>query len=87
MLDEQLRNAWRRRERAVPISAVPMLTSEGLVLGAGTVLIPSDGSRRLKSIAGQELNLLALLSAAYGKPIAPSVLGNIERAAKARTKR
>jgi hypothetical protein len=83
MLDEQLRNAWRWRERAVPISAVPTLTSEGLVLGAGTVLIPTEGSRRLKSFEGQELNLLALLSAAYGRPIAPSVLGNIERAAKA----
>jgi len=83
MLDEQLRNAWRWRERAVPISAVPTLTSEGLVLGAGTVLIPAEGSRRLKSFEGQELNLLALLSAAYGRPIVPSVLGNIERAAKA----
>jgi hypothetical protein len=83
MLDEQLRNAWRWRERAVPISAVPTLTPEGLVLGAGTVLVPAEGSRRLKSVAGQELHLLALLSAAYGRPIAPAVLGNIERAAKA----
>jgi hypothetical protein len=32
---------------------------------------------------GQEMRVLALLSAAYGRAIAPSVLGNIERAAKA----
>jgi hypothetical protein len=32
---------------------------------------------------GQETRVLALLSAAYGKAIAPLVLGNIERAAKA----
>jgi hypothetical protein len=32
---------------------------------------------------GQETRVLALLSAAYGNAVAPSVLGNIERAAKA----
>ena len=83
MLHEQLRNAWHARKRVVPISPVLNLTPEGLVLGAGTVLVPADGPRRLKSLRGQEARVLALLSAAYGRAIAPSVLGNIERSAKA----
>jgi hypothetical protein len=83
VLHEQLRNAWHARNRVVPISPVLNLTPEGLVLGADTVMVPADGPRRLRSIRGQETRVLALLSAAYGKAVAPSVLGNIERAAKA----
>ncbi len=82
MLDEELRDAWHARERAVPSSPVLNLRPEGLVLGAGTVLVAADGARRLKSLQGQEARVLALLSAAYGRAVAPSVLGNIERAAK-----
>jgi hypothetical protein len=83
VLQEQLKNAWRLRERAFPISPVLMLTPEGLVLGAGTIVLPTEESRQLKSVGGDELRVLALLSAAYGRAIAPGVLGNIERAAKA----
>jgi hypothetical protein len=83
VLHEQLRNAWHARKRVVPISPVLNLTPEGLVLGAGTVVVPAVGPRRLRSMRGQERRVLALLSAAYGKAVAPSVLGNIERAAKA----
>ena len=83
MLHEQLRIAWQERKRLVPISPVLNLAPEGLVLGARTVLVPADGPRRLQSLRGQEARALALLSAAYGRAIAPSVLGNIERAAKA----
>jgi hypothetical protein len=83
VLQEQLRNAWHVRKRAVPISPALNLTPEGLVLGAGTVIVPADGPRRLRSMRGQETWVLALLSAAYANAIAPSVLGNIERAAKA----
>ena len=63
----------------------PVLTlaPEGLVLGAGTILVRADGPRRLQSLEGQEARVLALLSAAYGRAVAPSVLGNIKRAAKA----
>ena len=82
MLDERLRDAWHAQERAVYISPVMKFTYDGLVLGAGTVLVGSDGTRRLQSLKGQEVTLLALLSAAYGKAVAPAVLGNIERAAK-----
>ena len=83
MLQERLRNAWRARERAIAISPVLTLSPEGLVLGAGTVLVPADGLHRLQSLEGQEARVLALLSAAYGRAVAPSVLGNIKRAAKA----
>jgi hypothetical protein len=47
MLQERLRNAWRARERAIAISPMLTLAPEGLVLGAGTVLVPADGSHRL----------------------------------------
>jgi hypothetical protein len=83
VLHEQLRNAWHARKRVVPISPVLNLTPEGLMLGAGTVMVPAVGPRRLRSMRGQETRVLALLSAAYGKAVAPSVLSNIERAAKA----
>jgi hypothetical protein len=83
VLQDQLSEAWRLREREFPISPVLTLTDGGLVLGAGTVVLPAEGSRQLKSVDGDELRVLALLSAAYGRPTAPAVLGNIERAAKA----
>ncbi len=79
MLDEELSDAWRR---AVPISPVLRFAPEGLVLGAGTVIIAADGARRLSGLHGQEARVMALLSAAYGRVVSPSVLGNIERAAK-----
>src|SRR5207237_47616 len=55
---------------------------DGLALGAGTILLPAVAPRDLANLQGEEMRLLALLSATYGKAISPSVLGNIERAAK-----
>ncbi len=83
MRDQQLRDAWHARECAVSISPSPTFKPEGLVLGASTVLIAADGRRQPQSLEGQETRLLALLSATYGRAVAPAVLGNIERAAKA----
>ena len=82
MFDKEMRDAWHARERAVPISPVLNLAPEGLVLGAGTVLVAAEGERRLRSVQGEQARVLALLSAAYGAAVKPSVLGNIERAAK-----
>jgi hypothetical protein len=82
VLHEHLRDAWSVRKRTVPISAALHISPNGLVLGAGTILLPAEGRRRLAKLQGQEARLLALLSATYGKAIAPSVLGNIERAVK-----
>jgi hypothetical protein len=81
--DEELREVWRAHECEVPISTALCLVREGLVLGAGTVIVAADGERRLRSPRVDEGRVLALLSAAYGRAVAPSVLGNIERAAKA----
>ena len=83
MPDHARRNAWPESERAVAISTVLNFASDGLGLGAGTVLLRAEGPRRLQTLAGQEARLLALLSAGYGRAVAPSVLGNIERASKA----
>ena len=51
------------------------LAAEGLMLGIGTVLAPAEGARRLTSLDGQEVRVLALLSAAYGKAVASAVPG------------
>jgi hypothetical protein len=79
---ERLRDAWLARKRAVPISLELHFAPDGLVLGAGTVLLPAEGRRRLANLQGYRAQLLALLSATYGKAVSPLVLGNIERAAK-----
>jgi len=76
--DRLLADAARVPGGTIPISTVLHLTSERLVLGAGTLLVAADVARRLSSLRGQEARVLALLSAAYNA----SVLGNIERAAK-----
>jgi hypothetical protein len=63
-------------------SPAMIFTPQGPMLGAGTIVVPAEGARKLQSLKGREGRVLALLSAAYGKAVAPSVLGNIERAAK-----
>lgn len=83
MLNEQQRDEWRVRQRAVPIYPSMMFTAEGLVLGARTVLLAADGALAVENMRGREARVLALLSAAYDKAVMPAVLGNIARAAKA----
>lgn len=82
MRNQRLREASHAREQGVPISTELNFTRDGLVLGAGTVIVSADGPRLLKSLDGEEARVLALLSAAYGKAVPPSVLGNIRRAWK-----
>jgi hypothetical protein len=79
---EQPRDGSLARERAAFASSAMIFTPQGLMLGAGAILVPAEGIRKLKSLERQKGEVLALLSAAYGKAVAPSVLGNIERAAK-----
>jgi hypothetical protein len=83
VLDHQYRGGSRAFARYAPINSVPRFAPEGLVLGAGTVLLPADAPRRMQSSKGCEARLLTLLSAAYGRAVDPAVLGNIERAARA----
>ena len=82
MLQERLREVWRARVRAVPVYAVMTFAPDGLVLGAGTVLLRAKGPGQLQDLRGQEARILALLAAAYGRAVAPAVLGNIGRAVK-----
>jgi hypothetical protein len=83
VLPESLQKAWRAHLVRVPIDRELTFTSDGLVLGAGTLLVEAQAGRLLKSVKGQESRVLALLSAAYGRAVTPSVLANIKRAAKA----
>jgi hypothetical protein len=83
LLRKNPQETWRAHQRGVPISHELTFTPHGLVLGAGTVLVEAQVGRLLKSVKGQEARVLALLSAAYGRAVVPSVLGNIERATKA----
>jgi HNH endonuclease len=82
VLYEQPRGRSLAREGMVFACPAMILTPQGLMLGAGTILVPVEGMRKLQSLQGQEQQILALLSAAYGTAVAPSVLGNIERAGK-----
>ncbi len=45
MFAERLEKAWRDRKASVPIDAAIKFTDQGLVLGAGTVLAPTDDER------------------------------------------
>jgi hypothetical protein len=82
VLHQRLRDDWLARLRNGPIDPVPRFAEQGIILGAGTVLLACDGDRRLQQVKGQEARLLALLSAACGEVLPGSVAGNIERAAK-----
>jgi hypothetical protein len=82
VLYEQPRDHSLARGGAALASPAMIFTPQGLMLGAGNILVPAEGVRKLQSLQGQEQQILALLSAAYGMAVAPSVLGNIERAAK-----
>ncbi len=82
MLYEQPRDRSLARDRAAFASPAMIFTPQGLILGAGTILVSADGIRKLESLKGREQGVLALLSAAYGTAVASSVLTNIERAAK-----
>ena len=82
MLHESLWRARSVQKRAVPIIPALYFSPDGLALGAGTILLSAVAPRRLANLQGEEAPLLALLSATFGKAVSPSVLGNIERAAK-----
>jgi hypothetical protein len=82
VLNQQPRGGSRTPAPIEPISTVLRITAQGLVLGAGTVLLPADGPRQLRTTKGREARVLALLSAAYDRAVGPAVLGNIDRATK-----
>ena len=81
-----LRAEWGERNRLRPIHRVMTIAEDGVVLGAGTVLAPLD--RSAGHVTGLVLDdaaeerLLALLAAAYRRPVELRVLGNIARASQ-----
>lgn len=83
MLHKLLREKRRPPEHVVTINPTMIFGPDGLVLGAGTILLKIDGPRRSQSLQGREMRVLALLSAFHDRPTASSVLRNIERAVKA----
>jgi hypothetical protein len=81
MSADAVRRAWAERARSAPLMPFITLTEEGLILGAGTVLAKRRPDRLL-ALDGEEERLLALLAIAYGRPVSPSVIGNIKRATR-----
>jgi hypothetical protein len=83
---EILRPEWRKRARLRPMHRVPTITEDGLMLGAGTVLAKIDYSSQptagLVLDKAAEDRLLALLAAAYRRPVERRVLGRIRRASQ-----
>src|SRR5580698_1487736 len=62
VLPQNPQAAWRAHLARVPIRNELTFTPDGLVLGAGTVLVEPQVGRLLKSVKGQEARVLALLS-------------------------
>ena len=84
MLHKHLRDEWYGEEAGRSYqSGIDVCAGGNPAPGAGTVIVAAIGPRRLQSLRGQEARVLALLSAACGKAVAPSVLVKIERATKA----
>jgi hypothetical protein len=75
---ETLRRSWNAHVHGVRIEPAMTLTEDGLVLGAGTMLLQRSGPAN----GGGDERVLALLTVAYGRRVSPSVLGNIRRAAR-----
>jgi hypothetical protein len=74
VLNQQPRGGPRAPAPIEPISTVLRIAPEGVVLGAGTILLPADGPRQLRTTNGCEARVLALLSAAYDRAVGPVVL-------------
>jgi hypothetical protein len=60
VLYEQPRDRSPARECAAFASPAMVFTPQGLMLGAGTIVVPTEGIRRLKSLKSGEQQVLAL---------------------------
>ena len=54
MLHEQPRDRSLASEGPAFASSAMIFTPRGLMLGAGTILVPAEGARKLKSMQGRE---------------------------------
>lgn len=60
------------------------VAKEGIVLGADTVIAKRRNDDEMEcEIDGREEEILALLGAAYGRPVSPSIIANLRRADRA----
>jgi hypothetical protein len=82
MLAEKLDKAWGARRRSISVDPVMRFASDGLVLGAGTVLATSDPSTRQVSIDLSEPRLHVLLTAAHLRVPTDLELAHLGKAAK-----
>jgi hypothetical protein len=64
---EELEKAWRERERAFPLERFPTFRDEGLVLGAGSIILAAapENDRFIRLEGGAEARLLVLLAAVF----------------------
>jgi hypothetical protein len=81
MLAERLSKAWDERKRSTPIDPIMKFTAEGLILGAGTVLVRSSSGRDIP-IDRFEPRVRALLAAAHLQPPSAESLGHLRKAAE-----
>ena len=78
------RRAWADRGQGRVLNALMDFSENRLELGAGTVLaeFPLDDAADIERIQARDQRVLALLSAAYKRPVSATVLGNIKRAGR-----
>lgn len=86
MITEQsLTKSWEKIGRYEPVSSHLTFHKNGLMLGAGTVIVPSgrdDWGRPVLKIDGNEERILALLSVAHDQPVMPRILDNLRSASR-----
>lgn len=77
-----LEDEWRARRAVAPVDRHMQFSSEGLVLGAGTLIAPATSNRREITIDVNQPRLVALLSAAHRRRPAAIGLRHLRRAAE-----
>lgn len=80
---EALRRRWSERSRAGALHSQMEITSEGLLLGAGTILAKMGGDTKGAPALSldDEQRIMAVLATAYGRPVEVHVLTKMRRAA------
>ena len=82
MLAERMDEAWRARRDSIEVDSVIRLTDEGLVLGAGTLLMTSSEARSGRSIEAAEARLCTLLAAAHLRQPTAQAINHVVKAAQ-----
>ncbi len=81
----ELKSEWDALKHSAPKHHALEITEDGLMLGAGTVLVRMTRDRfgaPMLDLTGSKDRILALLALAYERKIPVAVLGHMERAAK-----